>query len=124
MIPTILEPSRSSSPGRRLGRVVLAIFLSLLTGLLASTAAYTQDCRDYADHLRWVTKVPVAEGPQRAAVKVSLLAIACDEAGLRLFDFADREAPQFLGEIDTPGLATAVAVAGNHLLVADYLSGL
>ena len=50
--------------------------------------------------------------------------VAQDDAGLQLFNIANPSAPQPLGSADTPGFATAVAVAGGHAYVADDDGGL
>jgi hypothetical protein len=50
--------------------------------------------------------------------------VACADSGLVVVDINNPAAPTVLERIDTPGLATRVALVGDHLAVADGIGGI
>lgn len=52
----------------------------------------------------------------------NLAIVACNAAGVVIFDISDRDHPLEVSRIDTPGLAVAVRAEQGLLVVADYLT--
>jgi hypothetical protein len=59
----------------------------------------------------------------RVAVVGGYVYIADGDAGLRIFDMSLPSDPVNVGFYDTAGSASGVAVAGNHIYIADYRGG-
>lgn len=72
------------------------------------------------NYLKIIDSVVTSDLASGVAVEGSIALVANHASGLQLFDITIPQAPTFLEEANTPGLALDVAVAGDTAYVADY----
>jgi len=58
------------------------------------------------------------------AVQGSYAYIAAGSSGLQILDISDPASPIYLGSVDTPGIASGVALLGDRVFIAAGTSGL
>jgi hypothetical protein len=73
-------------------------------------------------HLAFVGSMPTPGEAWDIALNGAIAAIATWDAGFQLLDIADPKEPHWLGGSDLPGFGVAIAAAGNHVYVLDFVA--
>ena len=95
----------------------------VLVVAIAPSNASAQPCIDYSDNIRPLGNVDAPGLALDVVLAGNVAYVACNTAGLALYDLTAPDGPALLSSIDTPGTAHGVAVSGSHAYVADFNGG-